>query len=316
MHRLQMTVLTAWRDGVRRVNRAPAILGALWLLAAIFAWPIAMSSRVAGPTELNITTAPSFGDRWVRQVREQTIARSEELGNGLAHVAREPVALIDYEGRWMVSLTGSYPFFVLSMLLSGGIIDRYARDRPTGAHGVSAVSGTFFFRFLRLALLMAVVYALAFRYLRAWPFAYAALLAACHLVLDYAQVRAVVEDRRSMVGAVRASLAFIRRNWVNALALFALDYAMLGAVVAWYVWLEPGWYLRFGPTRPVGWTIAALLVVNQAYVIARLWIRLVFWASETALFQSRLAHAGYVARPLPVWPDSASVELIKARPTF
>jgi hypothetical protein len=36
----------------------------------------------------------------------------------------------------------------------------------------------------------------------------------------------------------------------------------------------------------------------------------VFWASETALFQSRLAHAGYVARPPAAWPESPVADAI------
>ena len=32
--------------------------------------------------------------------------------------------------------------------------------------------------------------------------------------------------------------------------------------------------------------------IGQIYMVARLWVKLVFWASETALFQERLAHAG------------------------
>ena len=37
-------------------------------------------------------------------------------------------------------------------------------------------------------------------------------------------------------------------------------------------------------------------LIGQIYLVARLWVKLVFWASETALFQGRLAHAGYVDR--------------------
>jgi hypothetical protein len=39
-------------------------------------------------------------------------------------------------------------------------------------------------------------------------------------------------------------------------------------------------------------------------------VRLQFAASQIALFQSRLAHAGYVARPLPQWPDSPAAEAL------
>ena len=45
-------------------------------------------------------------------------------------------------------------------------------------------------------------------------------------------------------------------------------------------------------------------VVGQVYLVARVAVRLQFAASQIALFQSRLAHAGYVARPVPRWPDS------------
>jgi hypothetical protein len=37
----------------------------------------------------------------------------------------------------------------------------------------------------------------------------------------------------------------------------------------------------------------------------------VFWASETSLFQARLAHAGYTARAEPTWPDSPAADAIR-----
>lgn len=302
----------AWRDGVRRVNRAPAVLVAVWLTAALLAWPIAMSSRIDLSLGLRGSgVSLDFGARLLRELREQTVERSVEFGGGIAQIAVELGAFIDYESRWMVSLTASYPFLAFYVLVSGGIIDRYARDRPTGTHGVSAVSGTFFFRFLRLGVLMALAYAFAFKAVGRWPGALAAVLAAFNLLFDYAQVRAVVEDRRSMVGALRAAVSFIRRNWASALGVYALDWAMLAVITAAYVALVPGTGFRFGPDRPVAWTIALSIAINQLYVVARLWAKLVFWSSATALFQSRLAHAGYVARPLPVWPDSPSAEAIR-----
>ncbi len=301
----------AWRDGIRRVNGARPILAAVWLMAALLAWPVAMSSRIDGSMGLTVDVAASlFSDRWLHELRQQTLDRGVELGSGVVEIVREPRAFIDYESRWMASLTASYPFLTLWMLVSGGIIDRYARDRPTGAHGVCGVSGTFFFRFLRLGVLMALVYAVAFRLLGRWPVVLAAVLASCNLVFDYTQIRAVVEDRRSMLGALRAALSFVRRNWISALGLYAIDWTMMAALAALYVWIGPQSGPRFGPDTPVVLTILTLIVINQLYVIARLWVRLVFWSSATALFQSQLAHAGYVARPLPSWPDSPSAEAI------
>ena len=50
--------------------------------------------------------------------------------------------------------------------------------------------------------------------------------------------------------------------------------------------------------------------VGQAYIVLRVIVSLQFMASQTSLFQSRLAHAGYVARAVPRWPDSPAAEAI------
>ena len=55
----------------------------------------------------------------------------------------------------------------------------------------------------------------------------------------------------------------------------------------------------------------AAFAAGQLYIVLRVIVRLQFAASQIALFQSRLAHAGYVARPIPMWPDSPSVEAVK-----
>jgi hypothetical protein len=49
---------------------------------------------------------------------------------------------------------------------------------------------------------------------------------------------------------------------------------------------------------------------GQLYILARLLLKLQFMASQTALFQSSLAHAGYAAAPAPVWPESPAAEAI------
>jgi len=129
------------------------------------------------------------------------------------------------------------------------------------------------------------------------------LLAACNLILDYAKVRAVVEDRRSMLGSLVAGVRFIRHNYAAAVALYAADVVLFGIVVSLYAALAPG-------ATSGGWPMWMALAIGQLYVVGRLWVKLVFWASETALFQARLAHARYVARPAPVWPDSPAAEAI------
>jgi hypothetical protein len=188
----------------------------------------------------------------------------------------------------------------------------------------------FFFRFLRLAVVMWAAYGLLFGYLHPWLFGnlfpritrdftvernafavraafyvvFGLLVAACNVVFDYAKVRAVVEDRRSMVGAIRAAVGFITRNAGAVVGLYLLNVLLFLLVLAIYALVAPG-------AGAAGWSTWTALAVGQVYILGRLWVKLVFWASETALFQGRLAHAGYVAAPAATWPDSPSAEAIR-----
>jgi hypothetical protein len=238
-------------------------------------------------------------------------------------------AFIDNTRRPVVIVAAATVYIVLWIFVAGGIIDRYARDRPTRTVGFFASSGVFFFRFLRLAALQWIVYAVLFGSIhpqlfnRLYPdlvhevtvertafavrvalyLVFGSLVAACATVFDYAKVRAVVEDRRSMLSAIAEAIGFIGRNTAPAASMFLANFALFAIVVGLYAIVAPG-AGRTGASMWIGFA------VGQLYVIARLWVKLVFWASETALFQSRLAHAGYVTRVDPVWPESPTADAI------
>jgi len=129
------------------------------------------------------------------------------------------------------------------------------------------------------------------------------LVAVVNLVFDYAKIRAVVEDRRSMVGALRAGARFVWRHRAATAGLYLAVGALFAVVLAAYAAVAPG---VWGP----GWSTARGLAIAQLYVLARLWVKLVFYASQTSLFQQRLAHADYTAAPAAVWPESAAAETI------
>ena len=132
--------------------------------------------------------------------------------------------------------------------------------------------------------------------------AFALLLALVGLVFDYARVRAVVEDRRSMLGAVLAGWRFVRRHPAGCTGLYAANGLAAAAAVGAYAVAAPA----ISTEASTGWAF----LLGQVYVVARLAGRLFFYATEVAWFQSRLAHAGYVAAPAPVWPESASAEAL------
>jgi hypothetical protein len=127
---------------------------------------------------------------------------------------------------------------------------------------------------------------------------FAVILVTVNVVFDYAKVRVVVEDRRSMIGALVAGARFVRRNAGSVAALYALNSSLFLAVLMIYALVAPG-------AESTGIRMWIGIIVTQVYIAARVWVKLVFFASETALFQGRLAHAGYIAsasRPRPEPP--------------
>jgi hypothetical protein len=329
--------VSAWRDGLRRVHRAPAILAGVWALTLLVSLPLAVAMRGMlaqhlGQSLAADTAATGVNYDWMQEFGDQATGLGVTFKPtiiGFGAVLDNLSAFLDNTARPLVVAGAASAYVVLWIFLEGGILDRYARDRATRANGFFAVSGVFFFRFLRLAAMQWIVYAVLFRMLHPWLFdnvfprlthetsverraffvrvglylVFGVALAVCTTIFDYAKVRAVVEDRRSMIGACRAGIGFIVRNAGAVTGLFLANFALFVGVVLLYALLAPG---AGGGGAWVWLTFA----IGQLYVIARLWVKLSFWATETALFQSRLAHAGYVARAQPAWPESPVAETI------
>jgi hypothetical protein len=330
-------MMTAWRDGIRRVNGAPALVVGVWALTLLVSVPMAVAMRGMLAQHLGASLAADAAANgvnydWMQEFSDQAAGlgvtfRPTILGFGA--VLDNLSAFIDNTQRPVVIVGAASVYILLWIFVAGGIIDRYARDRPTRTVGFFASCGVFFFRFLRLAAVQWVVYAVLFGSVhpllfgRLYPdlvhevtvertafavrlalyLVFGAMVAVCATVFDYAKVRAVVEDRRSMLSAIAEAVRFIGRNAAAAALLFLVNFALFAAVILVYALVAPG-------SGGAGVSMWIGFAIGQLYVIARLWVKLVFWASETALFQNRLAHAGYVSRPEPVWPDSPEADAI------
>jgi len=326
----------AFVDGMRRVASAPTLVAGVWLLTTAIALPVALVVRGMIAQQLgNSATANAVAEGgdydWMQEFASQANgvgATVQPTIIGFGAVLDNLSAFLDNTSRPFVIGATASAGIVAWLFVAGGILDRYARNRATRSAGFFAASGTFFFRFLRLGAVMLAVYAFLFNVVHRWLFgplwlrlthdlaversaflirvvlyvAFGALFAACNLVFDYTKVRAVVEDRRSMLGAIAAAVRFLQTNLTSAVALYLADFGLFLLVVVIYGAISPG------AGRGAGVWIAVALA--QLYVLARLWIKLVFWATEIALFQSRLAHAGYVAVAEPSWPESPSAEAV------
>ncbi len=328
-----MSAVGAFLDGSGRVRRAPWLIAGLWLSTFLVALPAALVLHgvIAGHLGASLmadTAARGVNFDWWNEF----LAQASGIGQtfvpaiiGFAAVLQNVSHLAD--GRTLAPVLAALVAaqVLVAMFLAGGVLDRLARDRPVGAHGFFAACGVWFWRFLRLGVIAAGVYAALFVSLHEWLFdtvypawtrdltvertaflyrsvlylAFGAVVAGVNLVFDYAKIRAVVEDRRSMLGALAAGARFARRHARQAAGLYLLNMLAWLGVVGLYFVVAPG----------AGHALLAF-AIGQAYIVLRVAVRLLFAASQTALFQRTLAHAGYVAAPVPRWPDSPAADAI------
>jgi hypothetical protein len=332
---------TAWREGWRRVLAAPAVIGGVFAVTLLAAAPLAIAVRGSIEAHLgrslmaNVAADGVNWDWW-----QEFTSQSSGLGAtfrptiiGFAATLDNTAGLLDGQREMAPTAAAIAIYLLVWTFLAGAVLDRYARQRPTRAHGFFAAAGVFFWRFLRLSLIAGVVYWFLFVYLHAWLFdewyvratrdldvertaftwrvamyiVFGATLVAVNVLFDYAKVRLVVEDRRSAIAAVAAALAFITRNPGAVIGLYAVNSLVFVLMLVVWALLAPG----VGGTGLSMWLAFAM---GQVYVIVRLAMKLQFMASEIALFQRRLAHSAYTAAPAPVWPESPAAEAIGIRP--
>ena len=332
-----MTVLQAWHDGWRRALGAPWLVAGLWGMTLLLALPLAMTLRgmLAGHLGSSLAAGAAASaanlDWW-----NEFLAQAAGLGQtfvpsilGFAAVIKNLSSIADAASLPTVIASVVTAHIVVSVFLLGGVLDRLARNRTTGSYGFFAASGVFFFRFLRLGAIAVAVYWVLFAQLHPLlfdtiftrlthdltvertAFAYRVVLYAlfgvivvsANLIFDYAKIRMVIEDRRSAIGALVAALRFVARQPGAAYGLYLLNTLAFLLVVAFYAVVAPG-------ATGGMWAVVGLFA-GQVYIVLRVIVRLMFAASQIALFQGRLAHVGYTARPIAVWPDSPAAEAIR-----
>lgn len=327
--------MSAFVEGLNRVKHAPLLTLGLWLSTIAVALPFAimLQALIGDHLGASLAAQPAADgvnyDWW-----NEFLAQTSGVGLsfvpailGFAAVMKNLSTVADATPLPAIVAIAVAMHLVVSVFLVGGALDRLARDRAINSAAFFAACGVYFLRFLRLGVIAGLAYWVLFvpyhQFLfdEAYPvlienvtvertaFGYRLGLYALflvplllvNLVVDYAKVRAVVEDRRSMLGALAAGWRFVRRNPGATLGLYALNALLFLAVIALYFLMAPS------AANP------AAFAIGQLYIVLRVIVRLQFMASQVALFQDRLAHAGYVARPVPRWPDSPAAEALGPR---
>lgn len=324
-------------DAARRVREAPILLVGLWMLTVAASLPLTLSvdrDIVAqlGSSTVAASVAQGGNYDWLQEFAAQASGASTTLTPriiGFAATLDNASAFVDRSARPLAVTLAAMLYLVTMIFLAGGILDRLARGRRTGLYGFFGACGGLFPRLLRLSLLSAVAYGMIAGPYHDWIFdsvieritenfiaersvfgvrligyvAWLVPLALVNLLFDYAKVRAVVEDRLSAIGSLGAAVDFLRVEWRRAAVFYLANLVLLTCVIGIYGLLAPG-------VGGAGAGMWAGFIISQLYIAGRLAVKLLFWASEITFFQSRMAHAGYVRRRLPVWPDSPAAEAL------
>lgn len=333
--RPRATIVGAFLEGWRRVLRAPVLSVSILAATALLALPLAVALQGMLEQHLGASleadrAAAGWNAGWAAEFGAQAQGLGRTFTHEILGFGGTMAILSDFIDREPLNPTiagAVVAYVVFWVFLSGGILDRLARGRPVYTRAFFGACGEFFVRFLRLGVVIGAIYWMLFAWLHPWLFGdlYGALtrdmtregsavavraslyalfltaLALVSLVADFAKVRAVVEDRRSMLGALAASVRFIRRRFFRVAGLYLLNVAALFVILRF--WLQvapagdaPNWFALFAA---------------QLYLLFRVWAKLAFMASEAVFLQGELAHAGYTAGPRLQWPDSPAVEAMR-----
>ena len=269
-----MSITPAFRDGLRRVLSSPALM----LLIAALSLMAVMTGRLF-----------------------------------------EPGAPLS---SWFVLLV---VYSIIRAWWTGGILHRYAQNCPMRAGAFRRACDTFFFRLLRLHLLSALIlggsllvaesmfYQINLGVLLGFGSLFGLGYIFCDVVLDYAKIRTVVEDRRSMVFAIAAGFRFVVRRPGAVVRLY-----LLNATISFigYGSLVSTNYLGnyFGDPPILPFFLGLLIIVLNTVVVAG-WVPLLFLSTQTAFFQDELAYPGYTAGSGFSPPDLPDTEVVAGPPT-
>jgi len=290
--RPRATVVGAFVDGWRRVLGAPAMVAGVACLALL----ATQTLGTAGDVALSPAAGASAMDSWWLEAWTASFGWTLSITSAVFDgVPADPFVAV----ATMFSIA-------LWIFLAGGILERFARPRARRGPAFFPACGANFGRFLRLALIIGPCYWATFIWLlprlvtplwSQWTrdptsestavlsrvglhVLCAAVLILVSLVADFAMVRAVVEDRRSMLGALVSSARFVRRRVWRVAGLYLLNVAVAVLLAALWVWADP-------PASLTPWLAFA---VGQLFIAGRLVAKLAFMASQVAFFQRELGH--------------------------
>ena len=309
-----MRILTAAMAGLMGMTRSLAVVMVVWLSILVSALPLTVVMGEAIKTDLGSSQIQEdlrggLDLGWLEELhhRREGLARTLTPGRVSGAMAFENLELW-LSGGWVtenrqLAATGVL-FLLVWILLQGGVIAHLSRP-GTRFHLGSFLgeSGTFFFRFLRIAVIMGVGYYGIYR-LAYWLFpaieewtrdvtvektalglhlmgavAVVLLMTWVHLIADYAKIATVQESRRSMILAVAHSLRQVTRHPLQSFGLMGMLFLIVIAS-QWALFLV----MPDVRNASVQATVLAF-ILGQGYLLIRSALRITRFGAEIALYK-------------------------------
>jgi len=194
-------------------------------------------------------------------------------------------------------------YLLSSIFLNGGIIGCFIKeDNEYSATLFFGSSGKYFGRFFRLFLLSIPFLIIAFLLSKgissfikgispdSEPLQVTAkiigyiillfLIFFINMVFDYAKIRTVFQERRSMIMTTLRAMGFVLKNLGKTLGLYYIIAAVgLGFLII---------YTIVGKLIPIsrGFGIVLFFLWQQMYALGRIWVKLLFLSSEIRLYKN------------------------------
>ena len=283
-----MLPLIGFWSGLERAGARKRMLVLYWFVHTLCALVAALPASAVAVAPL---ARSSLADELLRQFDFAWLAEWYANGGESALPALAGAAIMAAALLWVVSV-----------FLAGGAVALIADvDSPYSPALFWQNAGRNFWRFLRLSLYFLIVYAVVYaasglivRFadaiwgegLAAAPLVRAGQVRLGLLIVlfglistasDFAKVRLVFSDSRQSLRACLGSLRLAARNPGVIFWLWAC-FASAGAAAAW-LYVESANRLE---TRPGAW-LAVLVLVQQAYVLMRIYLRFAAWGAAAEL---------------------------------
>jgi len=302
--------LRALGSGLRTVITAPALLIVVTAASVLSVLPFGLvlgselRDALANRQPVYLGTAEIDAEWWMafREHAEGLAATFTPAILGAAAPLDNLSAMLDGTARPIAMLGPVVLAALLWAWLWGGLLERFRAERSIGAGAFWRAGWRHLSTFAAISLAAAIAHLLLYVSVHAFLFGpvfgwlasvaetertaffwrialygvFGACLLAVGMMADFARVSVVVQSRRGPGPAIAAAADFLRRHAGRAIVLYVLVGVLLAAMLGLYVTGEV-----YGGTRLGGWRS---ILIGQAYIVARLAIRLTLSAAGVRLF--------------------------------